>query len=93
MLNRQISATTRCSSRRNLNERQRAPFQPPEAVFDQVFAAIRRDALGQAQPLSGVIGRIDAPAQALHGVGERRLTHVAHTRTRSLRTVVAGRVP
>src|SRR6266581_9785068 len=54
-------------------QRQGAPFQPPETVFDQVFAAIRSDALGQAQLLGGVIGRIDAPAQALHGLGEWRL--------------------
>src|SRR5207302_8619746 len=43
---------------------------PPEALFNEVLAAIRRDALGQADFLSGVVGRIDTPPQAPHGVGE-----------------------
>ena len=54
-------------------QRQGATFQPPEALFDQVLAAIRGDALGQADLLGGVVGRIDAPAQALRGVTLSRI--------------------
>ena len=51
-------------------QRQRAPFQPPKALFNQVLATIRGDALVKTHLLGGVVGCVDAPAQALHGVGE-----------------------
>ena len=54
-------------------QRSGASWQPPEALFNQVRAAICGAPLGQAQRLGGVIGRLDTPAQAPHGVRERPL--------------------
>jgi hypothetical protein len=64
-------------------QRQRATFQPPETLFDQIRAARRGDALCQGQRLGSVLGRLDTPAQALRGLGERRLI-TRHTYTYAL---------
>jgi hypothetical protein len=63
----------RCVPQQPWGQRPGAPLQPPAAVGDQGGAAARRAALGQAHPRSGVLGRRDAPVQALHGVGAWRL--------------------
>ena len=58
-----------CVLQTQRRQRQRAPVQPSEALGDQGLAARRRAPLGQAPLLNGVMGRIDAPAQAPPGVG------------------------
>ena len=74
IFHRQISATTRCSScrKRGVSDKAR-PFSRPKPCSIRYSLRYARDALAQAHLLSGVIGRIDAPAQAPYGVGERRL--------------------
>jgi len=49
-------------------ERQRAPFQAPHALLDQVFAPRSGDHLREVQRLLVVIGRVNAPASAPHGL-------------------------
>ena len=64
-------------------ERQHTAFQSPHALLDQVFASIGGDDLLEAHRLPVVIGRVDAPAQAPHGLFQRALINAslnAHTR-------------
>jgi len=55
------------------HQRPGAPLQPPEALRNQVRATLRRDTLGQTHLLGGMIGRIHAPTETPHRLGERRL--------------------
>src|SRR5260370_26650170 len=48
--------------------RQGAPFQAPEAAFDQIFVAVGQHGLLQGQLLGRLIGDVDMPAQTERGL-------------------------
>jgi len=73
----------RLGSQGQWGERQRTAWQAPHALLDQGCASRGGDAGREAPRRPGVIGRVDAPAQAPHGLVQRDVIHArldAHPR-------------
>src|SRR5882672_10494631 len=78
-------------------QRQRLPFQSPEAALDQVLLAVRQHCLLQRQLRLGLIGGIHPPARGALGLYHGGLVHLRcdlhralHLRLRGPRPVAAA---